>query len=666
MKGAAKSIALGQDPVVVISACADEVERAAVSLFQRRVQDRAGLSLRVTEVSGGWEKECTAASSLIVVGRVGDHPLVPALLDALGSEQPAEPDSYLLFVGEADERMGGILPGVRRLAVVGGADPRAVVYGIGRLLRLVDLDDLRLPVAPTLEEHAPVGKTRGVYCATHFNNWYEAAPLEEVQEYIEDLALWGVNALWTWFDMNWYPPGFWRDPESRGMRMVERVKAIHRAAGSLGLEVGLIGVANEGFRGQPAPELRADMSARRGGFYPYSQICPSQPGGLELILENRRRVLALIGPVDAFCCWPYDQGGCGCKDCADADGWGKTFLGIGPEIARTVRSVNPDIRFFLSTWYMSDGELELVRRQAERQGRWFDGLLLETRRVGQFEPGKELSLLVFPEISMFDCFFVSYGCNGANPAPRRFSEEATQIASLGYGTALYSEGLYEDLNKVIWTAKMWEPNRAPEDIVAEYSRHYFGRRNGKAGRDLILGLEQTWGANKLHSTPREVTARLLRLAQSLEQQLPTALGCRRRWQVLLDRARLDDLMVELGPDTELLTDIKRLFDEASFPDDCESLRRQAERLCGRLRKRVDGVEALFGAYWQYLRRFHLEGVTLVFRPDQFLGRADYRGLLEACGKSLQQADEQEMRRLLLQGIHRWFWFNGVDVDFLFL
>jgi hypothetical protein len=125
-------------------------------------------------------------------------------------------------------------------------------------------------------------------------------------------------------------------------------------------------------------------------------------------------------------------------------------------------------------------------------------------------------------------------------------------------------------------------------------------------------------------------------------------------------------MVELGPDTELLTDIKRLFDEASFPDDCESLRRQAERLCGRLRKRVDGVEALFGAYWQYLRRFHLEGVTLVFRPDQFLGRADYRGLLEACGKSLQQADEQEMRRLLLQGIHRWFWFNGVDVDFLFL
>ena len=36
---------------------------------------------------------------------------------------------------------------------------------------------------------------RGIYLATHFNNYYEAAALEELERYVEDLSLWGFNLL---------------------------------------------------------------------------------------------------------------------------------------------------------------------------------------------------------------------------------------------------------------------------------------------------------------------------------------------------------------------------------------------------------------------------------------------------------------------------------------
>jgi len=603
------------------------------------------------------------ASSVILAGQPEDHQLIVETLNRAGLEPPAEPEGYLLLVGAAGEIARSWGKGMP-FALICGNDSRAVLYGLGRLLRMMDLDNpgLYCPIV-TKREH-PAGKERGVYFATHFNNWYESAPFEEVKTYVEDLALWGVNTLWTWFDMNWYPPGFWQQPESRGMRMINRLKGINAVARSLGMTVGLTGLANEGFKNQPPPDLRADISVRRGGFYPFSQICPSKPGGLEMILENRRKVLELLGPVDAFWYWPYDQGGCGCGACADEKGWGKTFLKIGPAVARVVKRTQSGLRFIVSTWYMSDGEMQLVYDAARRSDRWFDGILLETRRAGEARVPPDCALSV-PEISMFDCFFVSYGCNGANPAPRRFVEAAQRIAELGYGAVVYSEGVYEDLNKVVWASVLWNPEAAPEDIVEEYCRYYFGRQNTQAGKELIFGLEDTWGITRLPSASAATTKSLLSLAESLEKRLPAADWCRWRWRLLAERARLDHLMVSVGPDKELLAEAKHLFDEAGFPDDLQLFRRRAEAYRDKLRSRAEGVRQLFQAYWKYLETFHLDTVMLVFRPDQFLGSVDYEVLCKALEEALPLEDEA-MRKRLIRGFHRWFWFNGVDLDFLFL
>jgi len=43
---------------------------------------------------------------------------------------------------------------------------------------------------------------RAVNFATHFHNFYHDAPVEEVQRYVEELALWGRNVLVARFDMH--------------------------------------------------------------------------------------------------------------------------------------------------------------------------------------------------------------------------------------------------------------------------------------------------------------------------------------------------------------------------------------------------------------------------------------------------------------------------------
>ncbi len=48
----------------------------------------------------------------------------------------------------------------------------------------------------------PKNPIHGMYFASHFQNFYEAAPIKRVYEVIEDLALRGCNAFMLWYDMH--------------------------------------------------------------------------------------------------------------------------------------------------------------------------------------------------------------------------------------------------------------------------------------------------------------------------------------------------------------------------------------------------------------------------------------------------------------------------------
>lgn len=649
----------------------DPLQGKAVQLFRDRLGQLAGISSRAVPLPGEAAHALQVGEGetafTVLVGSVAGSPRLRKVVESFSIAWPTQPESFLLHAGQGDPPGDSLWPSNRPWAVVAGADAHGVLYGLGRLLRKLEFRGPGLSLPPCHEIQAPAIRDRGVYCATHFNNFYECAPLDKITHYIEEMALWGFNLLSFWFDMNWFPYGFWDDPDSRGMQMIRRLCTVAETARSCGMRVGTVGVANEGFRGQPPPELRADISGRRGGFYPDSQICPSQPGGWKMILDNRRQVLELLGPLDFYVHWPYDQGGCGCALCSDAEHrWGRTFLQLGPPIAQLVKQKNPYATFLVSTWLCDEEERRMVYDRCDQGADWFDGVMQETQHATERLLPPRYARFVFPEISMFDCFYTSYGCNGANPAPRRFVQEARRTVKAGAGVLLYSEGMYEDLNKVVWANVLWDPAREAQAIVEEYSRYYFGFPNQAPATDLILKLETTWGPARLAQTSPVQAQELWQAARSLQEHLPEPWWCRDRWQALHDRTEMDYWMVQIGPERELLRAARRLFEEASCTDDWIGLKGKMQAFCAQLRQRQDLMDQLFALHWRYLKHFHIEKTTLLFLPDALVGSHNFQPLLERLERALTEENPEAGREEILKAFKRWLWGNGLDLEFLFL
>ena len=81
-------------------------------------------------------------------------------------------------------------------------------------------------------------------------------------------------------------------------------------------------------------------------------------------------------------------------------------------------------------------------------------------------PGR-LPLLNFPEISMWRQ--TPWGGYGADPLPARLQRLWNQTQGKLAGGTPYSEGIYEDLNKVICSQLYWKPDRPTMDTVREYA-----------------------------------------------------------------------------------------------------------------------------------------------------------------------------------------------------
>ena len=73
-----------------------------------------------------------------------------------------------------------------------GNDERGVLYGVGKFLRSSRYERGFAPGA-WRGVSVPEKPLRGIYFATHFYNYYQTAPVEEVERYVEELALWGCQ-----------------------------------------------------------------------------------------------------------------------------------------------------------------------------------------------------------------------------------------------------------------------------------------------------------------------------------------------------------------------------------------------------------------------------------------------------------------------------------------
>ena len=84
-----------------------------------------------------------------------------------------------------------------------------------------------------------------------------------------------------------------------------------------------------------------------------------------------------------------------------------------------------------------------------------------------------------------------------------------------YGVGAYSEGVSDDLNKVVWSLLAQEPDTTVEQAVAQYARYFFGADHEAAMARALFGLEENWVGDIANST----AAATLAILQSVEHQL---------------------------------------------------------------------------------------------------------------------------------------------------
>ena len=392
-----------------------------------------------------------------------------------------------------ENRAGG---GVR---IVGG-DDRGLVAGVGKFLRTSRYDQGGFTPGTWRGASVPLKANRGIYFATHFHNYYHEAPVEEIARYVEDLALWGLNELVVWYDMHHFN-GF-EDPEAVKFR--KRLHDIMAAAKQIGMDVSLVFPGNEAYGNSPA-ELRASGGGR-GAVYPCA-VCPSKPEGMKYILKVLGEEFdwaADLKPRSVWI-WPYDAGGCGCAECKP---WGsKGFMKCVREVGKLARKKLPGAEIFLSTWCLDNNEWQGIKGQLALEKKLVDGIISEPGEFGlPIKPEEHgLPMVGFPEISMHETF--PWGGFGATPLTARSQGQWNAAKGISSGGFPYSEGLFEDLTKAVYSQFYWNDQPAAE-TVKEYIAFEFSPDVEGDVAGVIKTLEQNhhwrWWPGELEGVPLEM------------------------------------------------------------------------------------------------------------------------------------------------------------------
>lgn len=445
---------------------------------------------------------------------------------------------------------------------ISASTPLGLIAAFGKLLRTSGFSADGWTPSEWTGISEPDSPVRGIQMDSHFCNFYHMASEAELRTYVEDLALWGVNCIDVVFPL--IDLCGWEDPEVA--HITGQIAAIYNTAKAIGVKVGLEIVPNQDFvtyREEFKATPNWEPVKRRGNNG--HNICPNKPGALEYITTTYRRVITHLKEngifMDFICFWPYDEGGCGCDLCRP---WGsRGYLKASRAIRDEVVNELPDVKVILSTWLFDtpddQDEWSGLSRQLDRENGWVDYILADshtdfpTYPLTHPVPGN-LPLLNYPEISMWQLY--PWGGYGANPLPERFERLWNQVKDHVNGGIAYSEGIFDDLNKVVVSQFYWNRNVSVESTVREYLDYELIPDVYEKVRESIRTIENNHvrtavGAHRNISkdaNTQSVTEKIVADAKAgwlrmreVDETLPVWAKTGWRWRILYIRSYLDYL-----------------------------------------------------------------------------------------------------------------------------
>lgn len=142
-----------------------------------------------------------------------------------------------------------------------------------------------------------------------------------------------------------------------------------------------------------------------------------------------------------------------------------------------------------------------------------------------------------------------------NPRPVEFQTLHRLFSHYTVGSVSYSEGVHDDLNKMVWSLLEFDDTYPLNEAVSDYVRYFFYGTDVEAITEAIFALEKNWEGNPLDNPSINSTFRALR---KLKIDYP-ALSENWRFLMLYFRACCDKLVLERLKFENVLIDDAKYF-----------------------------------------------------------------------------------------------------------
>ena len=185
----------------------------------------------------------------------------------------------------------------------------------------------------------------------------------------------------------------------------------------------------------------------------------------------------------------------------------------------------------------------------------------------------------FPILGWDAPWAMAYGRQVVNPRPAfyaRVLEDRSNGSSATVGVGAYSEGLNDDLNKVIFSRMGEDSSVTMMQTVREYARYFFGAEAEDDAVAGLLGLEMNW-QGRTRDTEERVASTLASLEAAAQKSLfmtPEGLGWR---MTMYLRRALMDAFVQRGHlhDLARVSSAKAILNNISISAQCTTAVKQA-------------------------------------------------------------------------------------------
>lgn len=483
----------------LIISCKDAspIEQKAVEVLQEEVFIRTGLSLKAVFEYPGDD------TPIIVVGCVNTMQIKDSsLID------------FLPLPGREGFRLS--ISSHRHLCIVQGMDERAVLYGVGRLLRMMNWKDgfFKLPKGVALSE-TPAFRMRGHQLAYRpKTNAYDAWSPEIFNRYIRELALFGANTIEI------LPPG--TDDESVNTLMkydpLQMMITLSEIIHSYGLETS---VWFPNMFGEDVSEeqlLREDL--------------------------QRKKIFSLVPYIDHIFIPGGDPGKL----------FPKMLFMVSQRFIKIARLYHPDVKLWISpqTFCPSEKWTGEFYSELAKEPEWLDGVCFAPWERDNIDTLREKTPARYPIRNYPDichtlrCQYpvpkwnitqaMTLGREFVNPRPLDEKHIHNLYCKYMVGSVCYSEGINDDLNKFIWLDQEWNPETPAKQTLMDYGRLFIqSDLDEDIARGMLLLEENLRGDFAFNPSVKEAYL----LWRSLEERLCGYAKDNYRFELHLLRALFD-------------------------------------------------------------------------------------------------------------------------------